>query len=88
MIYQLIFLERKDYAQAKSQLHLLQEYSKEYDDFLDIEEVIEISDEEAKLIMLINAEYDEGDPEDLEEISLFDIACGEDFAIIGTSQWE
>lgn len=33
MIYRLKFPEKEEYAQAKSQLHLLQEYSKEYEDF-------------------------------------------------------
>jgi len=52
MIFKLTLPDRKEFAQAKSQLHLLQECSREYDDFLDIQEVVEISEEESKTIML------------------------------------
>lgn len=88
MIYQLISPEKKEYAQAKTQLHLLQEYQKEFgDDFLDIQEVIEITDEQAKKIMLTNNEYDENDPDDSPEFSLFDAVVGDDFCIVGSTEW-
>ena len=48
MIFKLIFEDKQEYAQAKSQLHLLQEWNKECDDFEDILEVIEISEDDIK----------------------------------------
>lgn len=87
MIFKLIFKDKTEFAQAKSQLHLLQQYSKECDDFYDIDEVVDISEEEAKKIMLTNTDYDENDPDDMQEISLFDFACGEDFCIVGSTEW-
>lgn len=59
MIYRLTFKfdeNRIDWCQAKSQLHLLQSYENEHYDFQDIKEVIEISEEEAKTIMLQNTD--------------------------------
>jgi len=87
MIYKLICNDRTEYAQAKNQLHLLQSYDEENDGFHDITEVVEVSDEEAKVIMLRNTDYNEDDPNDTEEISLYDSACGDDFQIIGSTEW-
>lgn len=87
MIYKLKFDDRTEWCQAKSQLHLLQSYEKEYDGFQEIEEVTEISDEEAKTIMLKNSEYDETDPTDTAEFSLFDTVIGDDFVIVGSTEW-
>lgn len=91
MIFKLIFSNKTEYAQAKSQLHLLQEYSKEYEYFEDILEVIEISEEEAKKIMLSNNEYDSDLPIDDEfnypEFSLYDSVVGDDFVIVGSTEW-
>jgi hypothetical protein len=91
MIFKLIFSDKTEYAQAKSQLHLLQEWNNEYDDFEDIQEVIEVSEEEAKTIMLSNNEYNDELPEsdeNLKEFSLLDASCGEDFCIIGSTEWD
>ena len=88
MIYKLKFEDRTEYATAKNQLHLMQSYDSEYHGFQEIEEIIEISDEEAKNIMLTNTDYDETDPEDMSEISLFDSATGDDFVIIGSTDWD
>lgn len=88
MIFELKFADRTDFAQAKSQLDLLQNWNTEFDDFDDIEEVIEISDEEAKTIMLKNNEYNDELPEDDEnfkQVSLYDTSSGEDFCIIGST---
>lgn len=88
MIFKLVFDDRTEWCQAKNQLHLLQGYEKELDGFHDIQEVIEVSDEEAKVIMLKNTDYDESDPTDIAEMSLFDSAVGEDFAILGSTEWD
>lgn len=91
MIFKLKFSDKTEFAQAKSQLHLLQEWNKEYDDFDDILEVNEISEEEAKTIMLKNNEYNDELPEDDEnfkEFSLYDASVGEDFCLIGSTEWD
>jgi hypothetical protein len=87
MIYKLICEDKEEFAQAKSQLHLLQSYNEEFNGFQDITEVIEISDEEAKTIMLSNPDYDENDPDDLKEFSLYDTMNGDDFQILGSTEW-
>lgn len=88
MIFKLKFDYKTEWCQAKSQLHLLQSYEKESGDFQSIKEVFEISDEEAITIMLKNSEYDETDPTDSAEWSLFDAVVGDDFAIVGSTEWE
>lgn len=88
MIYKIICDDRTEYAQAKNQLHLLQSYEEEYEGFHDIIEVVEISDEEAKTIMLVNNDYDKDDPNDTKEISLFDSVNGDDFQLIASTEWE
>lgn len=88
MIFKLIFEDKKEFCQAKSQLHLLQSYEKEYEGFQEINEVVEISEEEAKKIMLSNSEYDENDPTDSAEVSLFDQIVGDDFVIVGSTEWD
>ena len=87
MIYKLKFDDRTEYATAKNQLHLLQSYESENQGFKEIEEVIEISEEEAKTIMLSNSDYDETDPDDMPEISLFDSAVDDEFMIVGSTEW-
>lgn len=88
MIFKLIFEDKTEFCQAKSQLHLLQSYEKEYDGFQEIKEIVEISEEEAKTIMLSNSEYDETDPTDSAEVSLFDQVVGDDFVIVGSTEWD
>ena len=92
MIFKLIFEDKQEYAQAKSQLHLLQEYHKEYEGFEDILEVIEISEDEAKIIMITNNEYDPELPIDDEfnypEFSLYDTVVGDDFVVVGSTEWD
>ena len=90
MIFRLKFSDKTEYAQAKTQLHLLQNYQQEYEDIIDIEEVEEISDEEAKTIMLLNDEYNDELPEsdeNFKEFSLYDLVCGDDFVIVGSTEW-
>lgn len=91
MIFKLIFDDKQEYAQAKSQLHLLQEYHKEYEGFEDILEVVEISEEEAKTIMLSNNEYNPDLPEsddNSKAFSLYDTVVGDDFVIVGSTDWD
>jgi len=79
---------RVDWCTAKTQLDLLKSYDAENDLSLqDIDDLVEISDEEAKTIMLTNTEHDEDDKDSPPTISLFDCAVGEDFAIVGSSEW-
>jgi len=61
MIYKLTFDDgRIDWCTAKSQLHLLKAYDLEFDlPIQEIEDLQEISDDEAKTIMVNNTEYDE-----------------------------
>jgi hypothetical protein len=87
MIYKLKFDDRTEYATAKNQLHLLQSYDIENEGLQEIEEVIEISYEEAKTIMLVKTDYDEDDPDDMPKISLYDSAVGDEFLIIGSTEW-
>ena len=89
MIFKLTFEDgRIDWCTAKNQLHLLKEYDKEYDLSLqEVEDLQEISEEEAKTIMLANTDYDENDPDDTREISVFESATGDDFCIIGSTDW-
>jgi hypothetical protein len=87
MIFKLTFPDRTEWAQAKNQLHLLQSYEKEYEGFHEIEDVTEISEEDAKSIMLSNNDYDESDPDDMAEISLFDTVVGADFCIVGSTEF-
>lgn len=87
MIYKLKFIDKTEFIQAKSQLHLLQSYEKECEGFQDIQEVYEISDEDAKSIMLTNTEYDENDKDDLPVIPLFDFVFGDEFAIVGSTDY-
>lgn len=85
MIFKLQFTDRTEFIQAKSQLHLLQSYEAEYEGFQDINDVEEISEEEAKTIMLTNTDTSTFD--ECPEISLYDLSCGDDFTIIGSTEW-
>ncbi len=85
MIFKLEFSDRTEFIQAKSQLHLLQSYEAEYEGFQDINEVEEISEELAKTTMLTNTDTSTFD--ECPEISLYDLSCGDDFTIIGSTEW-
>ena len=90
MIYKLTFEDgRIDWCTAKSQLDLLKKYDQENDlDLQGIEDLEEISGEEAKKIMLTNTDYNEDDPDEPKEISLYDSAVRDDFCIIGSNEWD
>ena len=89
MIYKLTFDDgRIDWCTAKDQLHLLKSYDKDYDLLLqEIESIEEISDALAMTTMVANTEYDETDPEDVETISVYDLAIGDDFCIIASTEF-
>jgi hypothetical protein len=89
MIYKLTFEDgRIDWCTAKSILHLFKSYDADYDFPLqDVEDVREISDEEAKTIMVGNTEYDEDDKDDSPTMPLYDLAVGDDFAIIASTEF-
>lgn len=85
MIFELKFTDKTEFANAKSELHLLQEYYNEYgEEFLLIQSIKIITDEEAKTIMLTSNE-----PELIKEFSLH--SCSSDdgfFNIIGSTEWD
>ena len=85
MIFELEFPERKEFVQAKSLKKMQIEYAKEFgeEEFLKVKKVIIIEPEVAKGIFLISNE-----PELIDKISLYDAACGNDFAIIGSTDWD
>jgi hypothetical protein len=90
MIYKLKFDDgRTDWITAKSQLHLLQQYDKDFDlPLQEIEELEEISEEEAKTIMVKNTEFDEDNPDDMpEELSIWELAVGDDFCLIASTEF-
>ena len=86
MIFKLEFPERTEFLQARNIAHLVDQYIEEYgEDLNTIEKVTSISDEEAKTIMLTNTDTSTFD--ECPEISLYDLSCGDDFAIIGSTEW-
>lgn len=88
MIFKLTLDDVQEFVTGKDHLHVLQSYDDEYDGFHDITNMEEISDDQAKKEMVRNLEYDEDNPDDMpEEISLFDLSCGDDFAIIASTEW-
>ena len=90
MIYKLTFDDgRIDWCTAKDQLHLLKSYDADYDlPLQEIESIEEISDALAMTTMVSNTDYDESDPDDVETISLYDLANGDDFSMIASNEWE
>ncbi len=91
MIYKLTFKDGKiDWCTAKSPLHLLQSYDAEWDlELKEISDLQEITDEEAKTIMVVNPEFDEDLPEEMpEQIPLFDLAIGDEFTIITSTDFD
>lgn len=84
MIFKLLFIGNKAiFAQGQSELHVLQSYSIEYEDFLKIKKVVHITDDEAKDIWLNNEDYDADDKLSPEKISLFSLSMGNRFEILG-----
>jgi len=90
MIYKLTFDDgRTDWCTAESILHLLKSYDADFDlPLQEVDEVREVTDEEAKTIIVKNTEYDEDDKDDSPTMLLFDCAVGNDFAIIASTEYE
>lgn len=88
MIFKIEFSSKTEFAQAKDAYHLQEEYSNEYgrEEFLEIAKITHISDEEAKTIMLKNT--DSSTFEEMPEFSLYDNVCGDDFCIVGSTEWD
>ncbi|MFZ2432512.1 MAG: hypothetical protein WAW57_15340 [Lutibacter sp.] len=90
MIYKITFDDgRIDWCTAKDQLHLLKSYDADFDLPLQgIESLEEISDALAMTTMVVNTEYDGNDTEDVETISVYDLAVGDDFCIIASTEFD
>jgi hypothetical protein len=90
MIFKIIFDDnRTDWCTAKNILHLLKSYDDNYSlSIQNIESIDEISEEEAKNIMVKNSEFDEDNPNEMpEQISIYELSVGEDFALIASSDF-
>lgn len=91
MIYKLTFEDgRIDWCTAKDQLHLLKSYDAEFDlPLQEIESIEEIEEEQAKSIMVNNTEFDEDNPDDMpQQISIWDLAAGNDFEIVASTEFD
>lgn len=88
MIFRLKFQDITEYAQAKDMIHLLTSYEVEFDDFNDLKEVEVVSEDEARRIMLANNEHSEDDPDSTKELSLYHAVVGDDFCIVGSSEFD
>jgi hypothetical protein len=91
MIYKLTFEDgRIDWCTAKDELHLLKSYDADFDlPLQEIESLEEISEEEAKTIMVRNTEFDEDELDDMpEELSIWELAVGDDFCIIASTEFD
>lgn len=91
MIYKLTFNDgRIEWGIAKNQLHLLKAYDSDYNLSLqELESIDEISEEEAKTIMVLNTEFDKDNPNDMpEQLSIWELAVGDEFEIIASSEFD
>ncbi len=87
MIFELKFTERTEFAQAKNLKKLQEDYAQEYgeEEILEIKSITIIEADAAKTIMLTNTDSSTFD--ECPEISLYDLSCGDDFTIIGSTEW-
>lgn len=93
MIFKLKFSDRIEFAQAKNLIHLQKAYAEEYgeDEVLKLKSVTIINEKTAKKIMLLNNEYNPELPEsddNFKEFSLYDAVCGDEFLIVGSTDWD
>lgn len=84
MIYKLTFTNgRIDWCTAKDELHLLKSYDSEFDLIIqDVEDIQEITTEEAKTTMISNLEYVDGSA----DWTLFELATSDQFSILATNE--
>lgn len=90
MIYKLTFEDgRIDWCTAKNELHLLKSYDADFDlPLQEIEDLEEITEEEAKTIMVNNTEFEEDNEDDMpEKLSIWELAVGDDFEIIASTEF-
>lgn len=92
MIFKIEFKDddnRVEFCQAKDLNDLHAGYEEEYgeEEVLNFKSVTIIDDETAKTIKLVNTEHDETDPESPADFTLFEAAVGDDFCIIGSTEW-
>jgi len=87
MIFKLEFTERTEFVQAKNLKKLQEDYTDECgeDEVLAIKSISIISEAAAKTIMLTNTDTSTFD--ECPEISLYDLVCGDDFVIVGSTEW-
>ncbi|NHN26782.1 hypothetical protein FIA58_013940 [Flavobacterium jejuense] len=90
MIFKIKFSDKIEYAQAKGWANLFEEYTSEYgqDEFNKIECISNVSETEAKNIKIVNPDYNEKIPNDVKEFSLYDLASGDYFCILGSTEWD
>lgn len=91
MIYKITFEDGTiNWCTAKDELHLLKSYDADFDlPLQEVESLEEISEEEAKTIMVRNTEFDEDEPDDMpEELSIWELAVGDDFCIIASTEFD
>ena len=64
-----------------------EDYAQEYgeEEILEIKSITIIEADAAKTIMLTNTDSSTFD--ECPEISLYDLSCGDDFTIIGSTEW-
>jgi len=88
MIYKLTFTNgRIDWCTAKDELHLLKSYDSEFDLIIqDVEDIQEITTEEAKTTMISNLEYVDGSADEPKEWTLFELATSDQFSILATNE--
>lgn len=83
MIFKVKFPDREEFVQAKNLKKMQDGYKEEIgDDFCSVISVTIIDPEVAKTIMLKSNE-----PELIENFSLFDACVGDDFCVIGSTDW-
>lgn len=77
-----------EYATAENQLHLLKSYDEQFGSIQEIETITEITEEDAKTMILTNSEYNEDKPDEMpKEFSLFDLCTGDDFELVGGTDY-
>lgn len=88
MIFKLEFKEKKEFVQAKTIDILKEKYIEEYgiEDWKDVIQITEISDEEAKGIILTNTDVSTFD--ECPEFSLYDSVVGDDFCVVSSTDWD
>ena len=87
MIFELKFTDREEFVQARSMANMVANYTMEYgeEEVFRIKNVKVIRDEDAKTITLRNTDTSTFD--ECPEISLYDLSCGDEFCIIGSTEW-